>query len=93
MLPLLIDAITWFFRIMWGMLFARVILSWFPMARGNMLMGLLYAFTEPLLLPIRKLIQRSPLGGPGMMIDFSILIAFVLLRIVEGVLISFLLTL
>jgi len=82
----IVIALIWFLNVMRALLFARVILSWFPMARGNRLVGFLFAFTEPLLSPIRRLIQRSPLGGPGMMLDFSVLIAFVLITLAHNVL-------
>jgi len=79
--------------VLYVMLFARIILSWFPMGRNNRFMELLFAFTEPVLSPIRKLVHRSPLGGPGMVLDFSPLIAFVLLRLARIVVLNFLVTL
>ena len=90
MMVTLISALNTFFTVLHVVLFVRIILSWFPMARGNRLMELLYMLTEPILAPIRNLIARSPLGGPGMVIDFAPLIAFILLRIVQSVLVSFL---
>jgi len=53
-------------------------LSWFPNARGKWTMYV-YRLTEPVLAPIRKIIQRSPLGGPGMIIDFSAIFALLLI--------------
>ena len=87
---LLIQTLTILFYVMYGMLFARIILSWFTMGRSNRLMDLLYMLTEPILAPIRSLLQRSPLGGPGMIIDFSPIIAFILLRLVFNLVIAFL---
>jgi YggT family protein len=81
--PVLIDAVNAFFWVLYLMLVARVILSWFPIDRNNFLMSLLFSFTEPVLAPIRRLVHRSPLGGPGMVIDFSVLIAFILLQIIQ----------
>ena len=83
-------AVVAFFMAIRALLFIRIILSWLAIGRGNKLMDLLYALTEPILAPIRNLVNRSPLGGPGMVIDFSPLIAFVLLRIVEMFVLSFL---
>lgn len=88
---LIISTVNMFFHVISLVFFARVILSWFPMVANNRLMELLYALTEPILVPIRKLLHRSPIGGPGMMIDFSIIIALILLRFVQGAVISFLL--
>lgn len=38
--------------------------------------------TEPLMAPIRKLLYKSPLGGPGMMLDIS---PIIVLFIIQGV--------
>ncbi|MCL1883450.1 MAG: YggT family protein [Defluviitaleaceae bacterium] len=93
MIPILMNTVEVFFMVLYVMLFARIILSWFPMGRNNRFMELLFAFTEPVLSPIRKLVHRSPLGGPGMVLDFSPLIAFVLLRLARIVVLNFLVTL
>ncbi|MCL1842634.1 MAG: YggT family protein [Defluviitaleaceae bacterium] len=90
MISNLADAVNAFFMILRILLFARIILSWFAMGRGNPLMDLLFALTEPVLAPIRKLVNRSPLGGPGMIIDFSPLIALVLLQLANNVIINLL---
>ena len=53
-------------------MFGRVILSWFPVAPGTAMAtvySFLYAVTEPLLGPIRRLIP--PMGVGGMGIDLS----------------------
>ncbi|MCL2224875.1 MAG: YggT family protein [Defluviitaleaceae bacterium] len=86
---LLADAVNVFFTALYIMLFVRIILSWFPM-RNSRFMDLLFAFTEPVLAPVRKLVQRSPLGGPGMVLDFSPLIVFLLLRLANGIIVPFL---
>jgi len=80
MSQLLAQTVDVFFTVLYVMLFARIILSWFPM-RDSKFMELLCAFTEPVLAPVRRLVQRSPLGGPGMVLDFSPLIVFLLLRL------------
>ena len=82
---ILCEAVSIFADIMYFLIFIRCILSWFPMARGNALVQLIYTLTEPLLSPIRELINRSPLGG-GMMLDFSPIIAFFVLQIISSVL-------
>jgi YggT family protein len=58
-------------------MFARIILSWFPVEPGSGLAsvyGFLYALTEPVLGPIRRVIP--PLGMGGMGLDLSPLIVF-----------------
>ena len=90
MIPVIADAVGWLFNILFVMLFIRVILSWMPMARGGRVVGFIFAFTEPILAPVRRLIDRSPLGGPGMMLDFSPIITFFLLRLAQSFVVNLL---
>ena len=79
MIPVIITMTNMLFYVLYGMLFVRVILTWMPMIRNGSVVSFIFAFTEPMLLPVRKLMDRSPLGGPGMMLDFSPIITFFLL--------------
>jgi YggT family protein len=63
-------------------IFARVILSWVRLPRENFFVRTLHAITEPVLGPVRGLIEKSPLGKTGMPIDFSPIITFLLIRVV-----------
>ncbi len=67
-------------------LFLRVILSWFRLSGSNPLVRALYALTEPLLVPIRYLVDKSIFGGRkgGMIIDISPLIAFIFLQMMQN---------
>ena len=89
-IPALRQAVQIFFGLLYVVLFIRIILSWFRLGTDNRFMQLLYAFTEPVLAPIRNLVHRSPLGGPGMILDFSPIIAFVLIRFVSSLIDNFL---
>ena len=60
-------------------LLARVLLSWVQVDPRNPLVNLIHQLTEPLLAPIRNLL---PQGG-GM--DFSPMVAFVVVLITEQV--------
>lgn len=67
-------------------MFGRVILSWFPIAPGSAMASVysfLYAVTEPVLGPIRRLIP--PMGMGGMGLDLSPIIVFFGLTILSGV--------
>jgi YggT family protein len=58
-------------------LFARIIMSWFPISPGSGMSGVyafLYRITEPVLGPIRRIIP--PIGMGGMGLDLSPLIVF-----------------
>ena len=53
-------------------LFARIILSWFPISPGSAMASVfsaLYAVTEPVLGPVRRLLP--PIGMGGMGLDLS----------------------
>ena len=93
MIPVLVRTLNAFFMVLEITLFVRIILSWFPIGKNNRFMQILFSVTEPVLAPIRNLVHRSPLGGPGMVLDFSPLIAFMLLRILRSIIIGLLLSL
>ncbi len=54
----------------------RSLLSWFPINRDNVLVGLLETITDPILVPLRRIIPKLD------MIDFSPMVAIVLLYII-----------
>ncbi len=69
----------------WLILFARIILSWFPLSPGSgmaSVYGFLYAVTEPVLGPIRRVIP--PIGAGGMGLDLSPLVVFFAITILQG---------
>jgi len=88
-MPNLITAIEWFFNVLYVVLFIRILLSWFPHSRGRFAFYI-YRITEPILSPVRKVIQRSPLGGPGMMIDFSVIFTLLLMFLLRDFIIQLL---
>jgi YggT family protein len=62
-------------------LFARVILSWFPLQPGTAMASIasiIYQITEPVMGPVRRII---PTVG---MIDISPIVVFFGLRIIQG---------
>ncbi|KUO52466.1 MAG: hypothetical protein APF76_05380 [Desulfitibacter sp. BRH_c19] len=74
------------FRVLYFLVIARVILSWIPIGNpNNTLMNFIYEITEPVLAPIRRLIPRGSLP-----IDFSPIIALLLIRMIEGFVIQLL---
>ena len=63
-------------------LLARVILSWFPLQPGTpmaSIASIIYQLTEPVMGPVRRIIQ--PVG----MIDISPIVVFFGLRILQSV--------
>ncbi|HEY7948082.1 MAG TPA: YggT family protein [Acidimicrobiales bacterium] len=62
---------------LWGVLFPRALLSWFPARPGSSLASInsvLYRLSEPVLAPVRRLLP--PLQAGGMGIDLSFIIVF-----------------
>ena len=82
----LIQTVNTFFKLLEFLILARVILSCIPLGRNNALVQMLYILTEPILSPIRSLLDKSPLGG--MMLDFSAWFAMILLYFVQMILIN-----
>ena len=68
-------------------IFARIILSWFPVSPGSGLatiFSLLYNLTEPVLGPVRRIVPPLMLGGAGF--DLSPIIVIIGTRILAGML-------
>ncbi len=57
-------------------IFARAILSWFPLGHNNPVIRFLFNITEPILMPLRRMIPK--LG----MLDISPMIAIILLQVI-----------
>lgn len=77
----LVLALRIFYDILSFAILIRCIISWLPISSGNAFVRLIYALTEPVLGPVRRLIEKSPIGG-GMMIDFSPVIAYIILNFI-----------
>ena len=75
-------AIYYLIRILNALIFVRVILSWFPVNRNNPFIKFVYIMTEPVLGPLRSILDRSPLGGASMMLDFSPVLAIFVFEVV-----------
>lgn len=93
MLLLLTQSVSVFANILHYLILFRVILGWLPIGRNNPAVQFLWMLTEPILAPIRRLLQNSPLGGGGMMLDFSPILAFLFINVATGVIINFLISL
>jgi len=78
-----------FFYLLYILIVVRVVLSWFQITRRNVLIDLVYALTEPILVPVRALLRKSPLGGSGSMIDLSPLVLILIIMLVRNILLGF----
>ncbi|HAM02893.1 MAG TPA: hypothetical protein DCQ30_11820 [Acidimicrobiaceae bacterium] len=66
-------------------LFARALLSWFPVHAGSPLLPVIRVLdrlTEPVLGPIRRILP--PIRAGGMAIDLSIIVAIIVVEIVAS---------
>lgn len=88
MIGILQDAIYYFINFLYILIFLRCIISWLPMNRDNPLLNFVYSLTEPILSPIRTVINNSPIGGGAL--DFSPIFAAAFLSILYRVLYSLL---
>ena len=70
----------------WFVLFARIILSWFPMPMYrnwfSRVYGVIFSLTEPVMRPFRNLLPPVRLGAVAL--DLSPIIVFIILAIVRS---------
>lgn len=66
------------FNVMYFLLVARIILSWFAVNPYNDIVQILYKITDPILAPFRKLPLRMG------MIDFSPIVAFIVIAFLRN---------
>lgn len=64
------------------MMMGRAIISWFPIDEDNPIVTFLYAVTEPIIIPVRSLLEHFG-WFQGLPIDMSFFITFILLSIIE----------
>jgi len=73
------------FQIYLLVLVVRVLLSWFPISHDGPMAtvaGVLYTVTDPVLLPLRRILPPVRMGG--MALDLSPIVAFFGLSILMG---------
>ena len=84
---LLLHAVDIFFYLLEMLILVRILLSWIVGYQGGSVMRLLYNLTEPILQPVRNMVDKSPLGG-GVGLGFSPVFALILLRLVKALLMA-----
>lgn len=68
------------------LVFARVVLSWIPLARNHPVVIFIFQITEPIIGPVRKMLDRTSFFG-RFGIDFSPLVVFILIDIIKNIVI------
>lgn len=92
MIIILIKAVNWFAEILTFLIIARAIMSWFVRDPSSSLFNIyqvIIRITEPIVAPCRMLLSRFNTG----MMDFSILVAFLLISLARNVIVALLSTL
>lgn len=74
--------IGYLLQVLAWLIIARALLSWFPNLRGNALVDLIHQLTDPVLIPLQRIIPR--IG----MIDISPMVATLVLFAISTVLLS-----
>jgi len=82
---ILIWSVSKFFSIIYLLMFIRILLSWIRVSPYNSLVNIIYQLTDPILEPFRNLIDRAGINTG--FIDFSPLIAFFVLQLLESLII------
>lgn len=70
------------FRIIDSLILVRVLLTFFPTLQSSRISYFIYQMTEPILAPCRAILDKLGLGMG--MIDFSPILAFVILNILQN---------
>lgn len=78
----LIVALALLFRFLEGAILLDVILSWIMPGKRNAFLDLLHVFTDPFMIPGRKIQEKIM---PGLMIDFSPILALIILDILRKI--------
>lgn len=80
-------ALSLLLRIIDSLILVRVLLSFFPTLQTSKISYFIYQMTEPILAPCRAILDRLGLGMG--MIDFSPILAFLLLGLMQNLLFIF----
>lgn len=80
-------ALSLLLRIIDSLILVRVLLSFFPTLQTSRISYFIYQMTEPILAPCRAILDRLGLGMG--MIDFSPILAFLLLGLMQNLLFAF----
>ncbi len=91
MATLFLTALNYFLIIMSTLIIASAILSWFPLGKYKGIAIFIHSLIAPILVPIRRLIQKSIFGGSHMSIDFSPFIAYLIITSLQRFISNFLL--
>lgn len=79
MVLLFLKALDILIMILIGLIIFSAVLSWFPMHSAGKVSRTLLSIINPILQPIRRMVQKSIFGGSNIAIDISPFIAYLVL--------------
>jgi YggT family protein len=82
MIDFLVTFFQLLFRILFFAIFARIILSWIDQTGQMRITQILYEITEPILLPIRRIMPNTG------MLDLSPMVAIILLQLLGNLIVG-----
>lgn len=86
----LIKTVDIFFRFLYFLVVARVMMSWFPIDLNSKIVRFIWQVTEPILEPFRAILSKLMPPRGGFYLDFSPVIALIVLNILKQTVISIL---
>ena len=78
----LVNILYTLLTVLWIAIFARAIVSWFPISQDGPIVRALDAITEPVLEPLRRVVPRVGL------FDITPMVAILLIHVLQGLLSS-----
>ncbi|MYB40864.1 MAG: YggT family protein [Chloroflexi bacterium] len=78
----LVNILYTLLTVLWIAIFARAIVSWFPISQDGPIVRALDAITEPVLEPLRRVVPRVGL------FDITPMVAILLIIVIQGLLSS-----
>ena len=76
----LVDIVSTLLTVLWFAIFARAIVSWFPIDQDGPIVKVLDAITEPILGPLRRVVPRVGL------FDITPMVAILIIIVIQSVL-------
>ena len=89
MARILSEAVDIVVRLLYVLIFTRVVLKFIQFSRRNVFRDIIYTLTEPLLAPVRALLRKSPLGVPGLTMDLSPFVLYLFINLSRNIVLGF----
>jgi len=84
------ETIGVFVRLLYILIFIRIILSFLQYSRRNIFTDAVQILTEPLLAPVRALLRKSPLGARGVTPELSPFVLLLIISLARNIIVGFL---